>query len=437
MKETIYSFLDNHKAEFTALSDRIHDYAELSGEEARSRDALCDMLEAAGFTVERGLGSQPTAFRARWGDGGTSVGFLAEYDALPGLWQPAAPCYCGDKNRPGHGCGHNLLGTGSVAAAIALKHCLEQNMAAGRIIVYGTPAEETGVGKATLIREGYISDLDFAFSWHPGWRNFCGEYSYMAMSCVEFAFTGVAAHVASYPHEGRSAMDACELTNVGVNYLREHVPPDTRMHYGYRNLTVISNIVPDHATLLYNVRAQKQKTELDVLRRVMKIAEGAALMTETQLTATVTSQCSSTLINSTLARCAYSNMSALPALEYDEKELSFARQLHDGCGLDSVTGRLRTTIEPPNGIEKPRLGSSDFSDVSRILPSLEICTACYVEGTPAHHWTVTAVSRTSIAHKGMLYAAKTLAATAFDVLTCEKLREEARKEFRRRLAEEE
>ena len=436
MKEDIWSYLDEHFDEFRVISDSIHDFAELSGKEYRSSELLCRTLEKEGFSVTYGLGSQPTAFRAEWGSEGRCVGFLAEYDALAGLFQESVPYPCGDSSKPGHGCGHNLLGTASTAAAIALKHALEKDHLPGRVVVYGTPAEEILFGKKRMLEEGCFRELDAVFTWHPIWRNHCGEYSYMAMRNLEFVFIGVSAHAGSYPHLGRSALDACELTNVGVNYLREHVPTDVRMNYGYAEAPSNPSIVPERAVLKYHIGAESRKTVEEVLERVIHVAEGAALMTDTKVEVRLMNSSRETVINSTLANLAYDNTRLIPPLKFDEADYAFAKEMSENCHVPSVTGRLRTDVEKPDGTHKIRLGSSDFSEVSEVVPGLEICVACYVEGTPAHSWMVTSISKKPIAHKGMIYAAKIMAATAWDVLQSETVRDQVWNEFRTRIEAE-
>lgn len=429
MKKEIEAYLDQQAAVFSDLSDKIHGFAELAGEEHRSQKVLCDLLEQAGFSVERGLGSQPTAFRAAYGSGGVCVGFLAEYDALPGLNQPPEPYYCGDSSRSGHGCGHNLLGAGSAAAAIALKQCLETHHIPGRVVIYGTPAEETLYGKNQLIADGYFHDVQAVLSWHPGVENHCGEFCHKAMHSLELEFRGTTAHASVCPHLGRSALDACELTNVGVNYLREHVPTDVRMHYSYVDLQGKPNVVPGYAKLWYFIRARRRSTADEVLERVLDVARGAALMTGTAFSHKILASGSETVINCALSRLAYQNMTAIGPPVFDREDMDFARRLAAESGVGSITGRLSSAIREPEGKEIEEFGSTDFSDVSQLVPALELNTACYAEGTPGHHWTVTAAAKTPIAHKGMLFAAKVLACTALDLILSEETLRQVQAEF--------
>ena len=286
-QQRIETWLEEHGPEFAACADTIHGMAELSGEEHRSATVLEDLLERHGFTVERGLKDQPTAFRAVYGNGPVRIGFMCEYDALASLQQDDVPYQQGNGG-PGHGCGHNLLGAGSFAAAVALKdYCLETGLRA-TVKYFGCPAEEDGGGKVFFARAGYFDKVDAVFAWHPGPANYVSGQGCLAVTGVLYSFKGRTAHAAGAPFAGRSALDAAELMNVGCNYLREHIIPEARLHYAYRDVGgTAPNVVQESACVHYYIRAPRVAQMLDIKRRVDDVARGAALMTGTALTITM------------------------------------------------------------------------------------------------------------------------------------------------------
>ena len=298
-QQRIETWLEEHGPEFAACADTIHGMAELSGEEHRSATVLEDLLERHGFTVERGLKDQPTAFRAVYGNGPVRIGFMCEYDALASLQQDDVPYQQGNGG-PGHGCGHNLLGAGSAAAGIALAQLVDEGLPA-TVVVYGTPAEETLAGKTIMIENGYFRDVDVCLAWHPLDHNDPGEVKFKAAEALTFTFHGRAAHACNCPENGRSALDAAELTNIGVNYLREHVDKDCYMHYCYTHGGERPNIVPDYAQLWYMVRAYTFAQMKELEARVRRVAEGACLMTDTTVEVKILGENHDSKLNFTLA----------------------------------------------------------------------------------------------------------------------------------------
>lgn len=423
MSADVQERVERHLPGAQAVAEAIHGYAETAGEEHRSAQALTEWLEANGFAVERGLGSQPTAFRARKGEGTPAIAFLCEYDALPGLaWEGGRPV----PERPGHGCGHNLLGAGSALAAIALAEAMEAENHSGSVLVYGTPAEETLYGKTCLRREGYFRDLDAVLTWHPLTMNRAGEMQHKAMHSVVCEYHGKSAHASVCPEQGRSALDACELMNIGVNYLREHVPGDVRMHYGYTDAGGAPNVVPAQAAVWYFLRAGRRGVADEVLARVHDIARGAALMTGTTVESRVLASTDHTRINHTLAALAHAHMVALGGSDFTPEEVARAAAFAGEAGL---SGALRGDVLPLAGHPIEEHGSTDFSDVSQVAPSLEIFTACFLDDTPNHHWTVTAQAKMPFAYRGMAFAAKILAMTGLDLIFRPGVLEEVRREF--------
>ena len=296
----IADYIEGHGEEFWQRALKIHGYAELAGEERQSAAELCAMLEQAGFAVEQGLGSQPTAFRAVYGSGGPVIGFLCEYDALPKLNQTEGTCYNGD-GRSGHGCGHNLLGVGAAAAAMALREEMEKGGLSGTLVVYGCPAEETLFGKTKMAEEGYFKELDVALAWHPEDHYCCGEVCHKAMDSIRFRFHGRSAHASVCPELGRSALDGAEMMSVGANYLREHVPDGVRIHYSYLSAGEKPNVVPDFAEVWYFVRSNRRRIVDQVTERLIQVARGAAMMSGTEVEWKFLARGNSTRINTTLA----------------------------------------------------------------------------------------------------------------------------------------
>ena len=406
-KQAILQTLDAIGSEVTACADAIHGYAELSGEEHRSAAALEELLEHHGFAVERGLKDLPTAFRAVYGSGPVRIGFMCEYDALAGLQQDDVPCQQGN-GTPGHGCGHNLLGAGSAAAGIALARLVDQGLPA-TVVVYGTPAEETLAGKTIMVNNGCFRDVDVVLGWHPHNHSEPGEIKHKAAAAFTMTFHGRAAHACNCPENGRSALDAAELTNIGVNYLREHVDRDCYMHYCYLNGGERPNIVPDYAKLWYMVRAYTYAQMKEVEQRVKRIAEGACLMTDTTVEFETLGDTHDNRLNFTLSRIVWEAMEAVGAPCFTEEETAYARQIAQHAGVPGFTGDFDTRIVPADRTIKIDNGSTDLADVSQVVPTINMFAACFAANTPMHTWAVTAQACRPSAHRGMRFAAASLA----------------------------
>ncbi|TJW00016.1 MAG: amidohydrolase [Mesorhizobium sp.] len=418
-------------ADYCALSDRVWAMPELAFEEHRSVAEHIAMLQREGFRITTNVGGIATAFVAEFGEGSPIIGILGEYDALPGLAQGSGltePSLwtTGD---PGHGCGHNLLGSASALAAVALKDALSAEGIEATVRYYGCPAEESGGGKAFMARAGAFNDLDAAFCWHPAVLNEVLTKSTNAAIWARFSFTGRAAHAASEPHLGRSALDAVELMNVGVNYMREHMPSNARVHYAITNAGgEAPNVVQACAESSYSVRSPSLQDAERLFARVKKIAEGAALMTETSVVVQITGGYSNILPNKALQDVMYENMRRVGPPDFDEADYEFARELRkmaltDENVLSSVAARdisLKDKILHdsllPLGTDPPEMGSTDVGDVSWIVPTVQCQTACFAIGTVFHTWQVVTQGKLPAAHKGMILAAKVLASTAADCI---------------------
>jgi aminobenzoyl-glutamate utilization protein B len=429
---TTIDWISGNKKGLTDISDAIWDYAETALLEQKSSELMQKVLMGNGFTVEAGFSGMATAFRAVWGSGKPVIGYLGEFDALPNLSQQAIPERAlADGRKNGHGCGHNLLGTAALGAALALKSEMEAAGLPGTVVFWGCPAEETMTGKLLLTRDGCFDTLDAAFSWHPSDMNKIVEQTWLAMNTASFTFTGLTAHAAMAPELGRSALDAVELMNVGVNYLREHVPPDVRFHYSVTDGGGQPNVVPAHAQSLYYVRAAKRETVDAVFERIVKVAKGAALMTETGVDVKILTGCWHTLNNDTLLKLLYECMLAVPKPEWSEAECEFAHKLtaslHDG-GCDCQTC-LDSEVAPLKGGEQILHGSTDLADVSWVTPVGQIMTCCAPIGTLWHSWQFTASVGMSIGHKGMLYAAEVLASAGSKLVREPVLLEKVRLDF--------
>ena len=403
-------------------------HPEISEHEAESSRALAAFLESEGFAVRWKLAGFETAFLAEWGQGEPIIGFLAEYDALPGMGQEV----CSEKRLtggPGHGCGHNLLGTACAGAACELKDRMEAEGLRGTIRVYGCPAEETVIGKIRMNAEGVFDDLSPAVTWHPFDRNRVSYDIWQAQDIKNYKFYGTAAHASKHPEMGRSALDAAELMNVGVNYLREHVADDVRMHYTYTNTDGPANIVPPYASTNYFIRSSKWERTEDASERVDNCARGAALMTGTRVEIERVTCNKEMKVNRVLAETFYEEMEKIPAPSYTDEELRFAAEISEAAGFDN-NGVYFTGLEPLEAQPVPLSIGTDVSDVSHTVPTVMLSAAAMCKGTPLHHWAATAQAGMSIGRKGMFYAAECMAAGAYRLAAEPELLEKAWEEFR-------
>ncbi|MGE7768316.1 M20 family metallopeptidase [Peribacillus sp. NPDC096540] len=456
-RERIMDIIEQKREKLIHVSDRIWEYAETRFEEFQSSELLCKTLEEEGFSIERGVGGLETAFIGSYGSGSPVIAILGEYDALSGLSQERGTAL----QQPiqlrgnGHGCGHNLLGTGSLAAAVAVRHYMEENNIKGTIRYYGCPAEEGGSGKTIMVLKGLFDDVDTAISWHPYSFNAVASVSNVANYQVYFKFKGKAAHASGSPHLGRSALDALELMNVGVNFLREHIIPEARIHYAITNTGGLApNVVQAEAEALYLVRAPKIEQVEEIYQRVCKVAHGAAMMTETEVEITFDKGCSNLIPNQTLAAVMYNNFSKIGVPDFNEEEIAFARQIRaimpesDKHSIFHMLSQLPVPKELLQQIKEQELstvlmpyvnktfhmtGSTDVGDVSWNVPTVQCATNCFAMGTQLHSWQAVAQGGTSIGHKGMLHAGKVMATTAVELLLRPEVIVEAKAELKERL----
>lgn len=427
----ISAFIDQERQHFTALSDDIWALAEIGYQEEKSAALQVSTLTRHGFRLSTGLAGMPTAFMAEAGEEGPIIALLGEFDALPGLDQDAGnPVRSGDAARNGHGCGHHLLGTGALLAAVAAAKWLERHGIAGRIRYYGCPAEENGIGKAFLARDGYFNGVSAALTWHPGASTGVMTGPILANIQAYFRFTGRASHAAAAPHLGRSALDAVELMNVGVNYLREHMPPEARVHYAITDSGGRApNVVQANAEVLYLVRSPSAEALKTLYHRVCQVARGAAMMTETQVEIRIDKATAPMLHNPTLDRRLADLVEALGAPDFSPDDLTLAQAFQASFNSDEFeTCRRRFCISPQHtealsSVVMPYCpthasvgGSTDVADVSWAVPTAQFWGACHAIGTPGHSWQNTAQGKMPYAHKGMLHAAKILAVAAIDLI---------------------
>jgi aminobenzoyl-glutamate utilization protein B len=413
VKRAAVHTVDRHAADLVELSDRIWAHAETALLEHKSAAALADYAEQQGFKVERGVAGMPTAFVATFGSGRPVIGVMGEYDALPGISQKASavkePLQAG---AGGHGCGHNLFGAASLGAALAIKEQIAAGKLAGTVRFYGTPAEENYGGKVYMAREGLFDGVDAVLAWHPGDETQADMTSSQAMVDLAVEFRGKAAHAASDPWNGRSAVDAVELFTDGVNMMREHVRPTSRMHYTITAAGDVPNVVPEYGRVWLWLRDWKRDEVERLLERTRKLAEGAALMTETQATVTVQGGSWDMLVNESGARLLHANLLWLGPATYTTEEQAFARQIQRATGVPEVG-----MAEGINALEGQAQegGSTDVADISWVAPTLHVTVATSPRDAPWHAWPVVATAGMSIGHKGMLRAAKVLAATMVDL----------------------
>lgn len=434
--EFINKAIENKQDLFKDVSSQIWSYAELPYEEFKSSKLLEDTLKNEGFNINSGIADMPTAFTATFGSGKPVFGFLGEYDALDILSQEAANTVKKPivEGAPGHGCGHNALGVGSLAAAVAVKEYLEENKKEGTVIYFGCPAEEGAGAKQFMARAGVFDDVDFVYTWHPATINEVQSDRTVAIMGANFEFKGLTAHAGGSPHLGRSALDAAELMSVGVNYLREHMIDQARIHYAYVDAGGVSpNVVQDHSLVKYEVRSPRVSQVKELFERVVNVARGAALMTGTTMNYEITMAFSDYITNAALAEVAEECLQEIGAPTWDDDDYKLAKEYlssYDDGTLSSIKEKivdiygddkleeiidkpLDSIIHPYDSKNKKYVsGSTDVGDVAYTVPTLNfhIATACV--GNVGHTWQMTGQSSSSIANKGMITAAKAMALSA-------------------------
>ena len=452
-KKEALQAIEREREMICAASDAVWDHPETAFQEFKSTEILCELLEKEGFSVERNLAGIQTAFSGRFGHGKPVVGILGEFDALSGLSQESESIekvpVC--EGEPGHGCGHNLLGAGSVAAAIAVKEYLEKNGKEGTVVFFGCPAEEQGFGKGFMAKARCFDGVDMMFTWHPADQNVPMGTRMVANYKVRFDFTGISAHAGAAPEKGRSALDACELMNVGVNYMREHVISDARIHYAYLdNGGEAPNVVQDHASLLYFMRAPKLAQSSEILARIKKIAQGAALMTETEVKVRVLGGLSDVIPNPTAFQVLSDAYVEMGGPEFDEEDYAIARKflailpedakkamvqkmavLHKMTPEEFEKRPLNSVVIPysPMMRQKVLTASSDVGDVSYLVPTAQLTASAAIPGTGHHTWQYTAQVGTSIGGKACLAAAKAIGLACTRIFDDPALADQAEKEL--------
>ncbi|MCD6431514.1 amidohydrolase [Candidatus Bathyarchaeota archaeon] len=449
-KEHAFNWIENNKKRIIEISDKIWEFAELGLIEFKSSALLADELEKNGFKVERGIADMPTAFTATWGEGTPIIGIMGEYDALPGLSQKKVPWKEPlEPGKPGHGCGHNIHGTSGMAAAIAVKEAMEKHGIKGTVKFFGCPAEENFSGKVFMVRAGYFSNVDAVISHHPSTMNEASLMSSLAVNSVKFHFYGKASHAGASPEHGRSALDAVELMNVGVNYLREHIIQDARIHYVIEKGGDQPNIVPAYARSWYYVRAP-ERDQLDFIYNwVLDIAKGAALMTKTEVKTEFIEGCYNLIPNKTIAKLIVKNMREIGLPKYSDEDLKFAEEIAKTITPEMKVAQLKKSKRPgwerlvdkllddevpdPWGEGETSHGSTDVADVSWQAPTVEFSTATWILGTPAHSWQAVAQNGVEIGHKSLIFAAKVMASTVIDLSTNPDILNKAKEEHKQRI----
>ena len=459
-KKTAVEAVEEKRGLICQAADQIWEYAELSLQEEKSAAYYCRVLRQEGFAVEEGICGIPTAFSASFGEGGPRIGILAEYDALSGLSQEAG-CTEQKEHIPGasgHGCGHNLLGAGAMGAALGVKAYLEKTGRPGTVILYGCPGEEGGAAKAFMARDGLWRSLDAALTWHPEDVNEVNTGSSNSCIQTQYKFSGVASHAAGAPEKGRSALDAVELMNMGVQFLREHMSDRARIHYAITDTGGVSpNVVQAKASVLYMVRSNHVAEAVELQERVDRIAQGAALMTDTQVEKRFIDGLADTVPNSILEKVLYKSFEELGVPLYTDQELGFADALAGTyAGSDGIPGiaaendpvlaeQVKALQEKAghamNAFLAPLYqgaaftpGSTDVGDVSWLTPTAQIHVAAWPNGCPGHSWQNVSSAGSSIGHKAAVHAGKVLAAAAAELLERPEILKAAREEFERRTA---
>jgi len=450
-KKSAFDWIENNRELIIGISDKVWEFAELGLIEFKSSGLLADELEKHGFKVERGIAGMPTAFIATWGEGKPVIGIMGEYDALPGLSQKKSPRKDPlEPGKPGHGCGHNIHGTSGMAAAIAARKAIEKHKERGTIRFFGCPAEENFSGKVFMVRDGCFSDIDALISHHPSTMNEASLMSSLAVNSVKFHFYGKASHAGGSPEQGRSALDAVELMNMGVNYLREHVIQDARIHYIIEKGGDQPNIVPPYARSWYYVRAPERDQMEFIYNWILDIAKGAAIMTRTEVETEFLEGSYNIVPNRTISELIVKNMREIGLPKYSAEDLMFAEEIAKTISPEMKIAQLRKSKRPgwerlvdklidnevpdPWGEGEVSHGSTDVADVSWQTPTVEFGTPTWVLGTPAHSWQAVAQNGVGIGHKSLIFAAKVMAATAIDLLTDKDALDKAKEEHRQRIS---
>ncbi|MCQ2420053.1 MAG: amidohydrolase [Clostridia bacterium] len=436
--EKYLNAINEKREKILGVADAIWDTPELAFGEYRSSETLQKALEEEGFTITRGIAEIPTAFRAEFGSGRPAIGILAEFDALPNLNYQAGvaePIFRTDAQN-GHGCGHNLFAGGSLAAAIALKKFV-QEQGRGSITLFGCPGEENGGGKVYMARARTFNDMDAIVSWHPEKMHMVRTRPSLANVEVDYTFKGIASHAGGSPERGRSALDAVELMSVGCNYLREHIPTTCRIHYAYLNAGgEAPNIVQANACVRYLIRANDNEEVRTIWERVNKVAKGAAMMTETEVSWKVMAAYSNLVTNSVMQRTGYEAMQDIPVPVPTEEDIAFGKALQATIALSKEDAAkplyADRVLEPAP--PKAHGGSTDTADVSWNCPTLQFHIATWVTGTPGHSWQAAAQGKSHFAHEALLYAGKVLASTAMRLMEDPERLEKARAEFAEKTA---
>ena len=430
-KSALYRSINKRDTAMWNAALKIWGWAEPGYQEKKSSALLAKILGEAGFKVKKGVAGIPTAFTATFGQGKPVIGILGEYDALPGLSQQALPRRRADPTRSyGHGCGHHLFGCASASASIAIAEQIRQGKIKGTVRFYGCPAEEGGSAKVFMVLAGLFKDCDSVLHWHPSSRNAAGDRSTLARMAVKFRFHGKSAHAAGAPEQGRSALDAVELTNHAAQLLREHTPDKTRIHHVITHGGSAPNVVPDYSEVYYYVRHPKSEIVRGIYRRLVLCARGAAMATETKLEINFQGGIKEILPNNTLSQISLKNLRELNNLKYSATDTKFALQIQASLQRPEPLDSIQRVYDQ-SGIVG--MGSTDVGDVSWVVPTTGFSTACFVPGTPGHSWQVVACGASPIARKGMNLAARVLAATAWDLYHDSRRITAAKSELRQRV----
>ena len=435
LKKELLNSIEKKSDELITMSDNIWHAAEVAFREQKSAEYLIAYAKQNGFDVDSDLAGMPTAFTATFGEGSPVIGIIGEFDALPGLSQTTVP-YKNEltKGGAGHGCGHNLFGTASLGAAVAIKELIEKGSLKGTVKYFGTPAEEKFFGKLWMIRDGVFDNVDVVMDWHPADKTEANVQPSLALVDFMVEFTGQASHASMDPWNARSASDALELYTSGINAYREHVKPSVRMHYHIQDAGQVVNVVPDYSRIWVRVRDITKDGLQPVYDQVRKMAGGAAIMANVEHKVSLISGVHDLLPNRTGGAVMQKNLETLGDIQYSEEEIMFALEMQRNngkpeIGIDGKIRPLRETLNSPGG------GSTDSGDVSYNVPVVSLAATTAPKGVPWHSWSVVASSGMSIGHKGMLHAAKALGMTMVDIFKDNKLREDIKREFDEKIGE--